>query len=189
MLKGLPWWWWAGGGALLVLSWGISGTRPLPAEASAVIGIWPVLVWSAMGVRESRHRTEEIVFSAAHALSRQTAALWSAGVLVAILTWSGFGARHLAVRDWMSFMALVIGTLFIPSLALACGVWTGSSKPFEVIYTVLWYAGPMSGLTAFDFVGATRGPAPLGRSVVYLGLVGALLALAVRGRRRQIRGR
>jgi len=33
----------------------------------------------------------------------------------------------------------LVAALFIPSLALAAGVWTGSGKLFEVLYLSLWY--------------------------------------------------
>lgn len=53
-----------------------------------------------------------------------------------------------------SLLAWLAGALFIPSLALALGVLTGSGKTFEVIY-VLWMYGVLQRVPAFDFVGTS----------------------------------
>jgi len=41
--------------------------------------VWPLLLWSKMGVRESLHRTGPLVFSCPRSLRRQFAALWVSG--------------------------------------------------------------------------------------------------------------
>jgi hypothetical protein len=75
----------------------------------------------------------------------------------------------------------------IPSLALALGVWTGSRRAFEVVYTFLWYLGPINQVAALDYVGVTAG-ALTGRFWRYDLLASVLLlALAALGRPRQIR--
>ena len=53
--------------------------------------MWPVLVWSQMGARESRFATQSLIFSSARTLHRQLPAVWVAGVMVAILTGGGYG--------------------------------------------------------------------------------------------------
>ena len=40
-------------------------------------------------------------------------------------------------------VALCCGAAFIPTLALAAGVWSQSSKLFEAVYLVWWYLGPV----------------------------------------------
>ena len=47
--------------------------------------------------------------------------------------------------DWTAAGAWAVGALFIPTLALALGVWSGSGKLFEVVFLVLWYSAPCSG--------------------------------------------
>jgi hypothetical protein len=87
-----------------------------------------------------------------------------------------------AVFTWM------VGALFIPSLALALGVWSGSSKLFQLTYLVLWYAGPMQGIQRFDFMGLDSAEAVAdGTSVAFIAAGVVLLALAAAGRRRQLR--
>ncbi|HKZ70982.1 MAG TPA: hypothetical protein VJ020_12935, partial [Anaerolineales bacterium] len=79
-------------------------------------------------------------------------------------------------------LSLLAGALFIPSLALALGVWTSNRKTFEIIYVLLWYMGPINRFAAFDYVGvSTRVFWP-----IYLLLSVLLVAFAVIGRKRQL---
>ena len=70
--------------------------------------------------------------------------------------------------DWEGMSAWLVGALFIPALALTLGCWSGSSKLFEVVYTMLWYCGPVEGLAVLDFMGASA-PA--------FGMIGTLIGL------------
>jgi hypothetical protein len=148
-----------------------------------VAWISPALVWSQMGCRESRHATQPLIFSAERVLYRQLAAMWTAGVLVALATGAGTGVRLLASSNWQQLTAWLAGALFIPSLALVFGVWSGSSKLFEAVYTVWWYVGPRHQLPSLDFVGGSRASSSHG---LYLILAAALLLASCLGRRRQM---
>lgn len=179
MLKGHLRWWYIVAAGLLVASFAVPD-----AEARQVLAglawIWPVVVWSQLGAREARHNTELLVFSSERALYRQLPAAWVAGVLLAIGTGGGFALRLLIARDTHVLFAWLAAALFIPSLALALGVWSGSSKLFEVIYTIWWYVGPMSHAPGLDFMSATPGSnAPM----FYFLAAGLLLAAAFAGRR------
>jgi hypothetical protein len=145
--------------------------------------LWPALVWSQMGCRESRNATQSLIFSAERVVYRQLAALWMAGVLVALMTGAGTAFRLLTSLDWPQLAAWCAGALFIPSLALALGVWSGSSKLFEAIYTVWWYVGPLHQLPSLDFVGGSRASSSPG---LYLTLAAGLLLASCLGRRRQV---
>src|SRR5207342_3563182 len=103
-------------------------------------------IWSAMGTRETRLRTEQMVFSAPHPVRRQLPACWLAGVLIAVLTGGGTGIRLLLAGDNLGVVAWLVGAFFIPTMALALGVWSGSSKLFEVLYLLMWYLGPANRL-------------------------------------------
>ncbi len=86
-------------------------------------------------------------------------------------------------------MALGVGALFIPILALALAVWSGGSKLFEVVYLVLWYAGPMNKiLPHLDFMGASGMALGVRLPLVYLLATLVLFSLAIVGRRRQLQG-
>jgi len=89
-------------------------------------------------------------------------------------------------RNLPGLSAWAIGALFIPTAALCLGVWSSSSKPFEILYTLLWYVGPMHGLPAFDFMGSAPATAATRYPLVYLALTAILFALAIAGRKRQL---
>jgi hypothetical protein len=146
----------------------------------------PMLIWSKMGTREARHRTDQLVFSSANSLKRQLPAVWLAGVLLAVVTGSGIALNLALHGDWLGVLAWVVGALFVPSLALCLGVWTGSSKSFEFIYTMLWYIGPLNRIEPLDFMGALPGSIEAGIWQLYLAITIILMGLAFIGRRWQI---
>jgi hypothetical protein len=88
--------------------------------------------------------------------------------------------------DWLHLLAWGTGALFIPTLALALGVWSGSSKLFEVVYMLWWYAGPINRVESLDFMG-TGSNLQLSRVLINGLLTILLLALALIGRKRQIK--
>jgi hypothetical protein len=182
MIKGLHWWWYVVAAGLLIAEFA-SPTAQAREGVLLAAWIWPVLVWSQMGCRESRNATQSLIFSAERVVYRQLAALWTAGVLVALLTGAGTAFRLLTSLDWPQLAAWCAGALFIPSLALALGVWSGSSKLFEAIYTMWWYVGPLHQLPSLDFVGGSRASSSPG---LYLTLAAALLLASCLGRRRQV---
>lgn len=148
--------------------------------------IWPLLIWSAMGTRETRLRTDQLVFSTAHPLRRQLPACWLAGVIIALATGGGTGIRLLVAGEQLGLLAWTVGAFFIPTMALALGVWSGSSKLFEVLYLFLWYLGPANHVGPIDFMGA-MGPLLPPRTPMFFLTVTAVLALfALAGRKRQL---
>jgi hypothetical protein len=80
--------------------------------------------------------------------------------------------------------AWATAALFIPSLALALGVWSSSNKLFEVLYMVLWYVGPVNQTPYLDFMGTGELVSMGVLSIYWIGTV-VLLGLAALGRRRQ----
>ena len=184
LLKGLPWWWLAGCAALSLAAF----FNPLETVRQGLLPaawLWPVLIWSGLGCREWRHATRQIVFSAPHPLASQIPAAWLAGFLTALLAGSGAGLRLLFAGDAPGMLSWLAGAMFIPALALALGVWSNTSKVFEVVYVLWWYLGPLHPLDmpALDFTGIA------GQNYWTAYLFGAVLLfiLAVVGRWRQIR--
>jgi hypothetical protein len=181
LLKGLRWWWYAI--ALLLVAACVFA--PLDAVRQGLFPaalIWPVLLWSNLGCREARHDTRQIVFSTPRPLGRQLLATWLAGFAVAAVMGAGAAVKFLLSADAPGLQSLLAGTLFIPSLALLLGVWTGSNKAFEIIYVLLWYMGPINRFAAVDYTGITTGrfwP-------VYLLLSVLFIILAVIRRRGQL---
>ena len=186
LLKQLRWWWYVVAAVLVVagvlLPAGVARTYLLP-----ITWLWPILVWSGLGVREGRYHTAPLVFSAAHPLGRQLPATWLAGVLVTVLTGAGVAAKLLLAGDGPGVLAWGVAALFIPTLALTLAVWSGGSKLFEVVYLVLWYAGPLNQIVPpLDFMGASQAAPAAGMPLAYLLATLALLSIAQAGRRRQL---
>jgi hypothetical protein len=182
MLKGHRWWWYAIAGVIFVAS----VASPLDASrggAALAALIWPVLVWSQMGTREALFNTASLVFSAERSLWRQLPAVWIAGIIVATLTNGGLAIRLLASGERVGLLAWAACTLFVPSLALALGVWSGTSKVFEAAYTVWWYVGPAHHTPWLDFLGTTSESA---QPQIYLVMTAALIAAAYLGRRAKL---
>lgn len=185
-LKGLRWWWYAVAIGLLIAQF----ASPLPIARGPLLAaawIWPVLIWSNLGVRENRFGTAQILFSCAKIVPRQILACWLSGVVVAAVTGAGAGARLLLVGDNTGALAWCAGALFIPSLALALGVISGTAKSFEGLFTVLWYIGPMNQTRGLDFSGAARSAHPARDAAIYLLLSAVLVAIAAVFRSRQLR--
>jgi MYXO-CTERM domain-containing protein len=86
--------------------------------------------------------------------------------------------------DRRSVAAWLAGALFIPSLALALGIWSGGSKTFEAIYVAWWYIGPAHQIPGLDFMGTT----PASSSPAAYSMAAALLLVAAYWRRRQSLG-
>ena len=105
---------------------------------------------------------------------------------MAFLTGAGFAAQTILAGQWTALAAWAVGALFIPSLALALGTWSGSSRMFEVVYLFLWYLGPMNRVPLLDYMGVTNEAVAIGIPLYYSAITVLLIGLSLIGRRRQI---
>ncbi len=176
LLQGKRWWWYAIAGGLMLGS--AVGTQASSQGFLLAAWLWPILVWSQLGCREIRYGTEALLYSSPQFLTRQLPASWMAGVLITAATGCGAGLRLLFAHDMAALLGWIAAILFIPAVALCLGVWSGSSKAFEALYTVWWYVGPAHQTPGLDFIGQTS------RSyVLYFLLAAGLLAVSYLGRR------
>jgi len=185
-LKGYSWWWYAVAAGLLVAQC----AAPLEVSRGPLLTaawIWPILLWSGMGAREARYGTEQLIFSSSGIMARQFPASWLVGVLIAVATGGGTAVRLLLAADYAGLFGWFAGALFVPTLALALGAWTKSSRPFEALFTGLWYVGPLNHVPGLDFTGGASGPHTVEYGGAYLALTCGLLAVAFWGRGRQLR--
>jgi ABC-type transport system involved in multi-copper enzyme maturation permease subunit len=181
-LKGQRWWWYAiAVGFIIACVFGdpkTTRTILLP-----ITWAWPVLIWSALGNREIHNNVQQMTFSSASPLWRQIPGQWLAGFIVTLLMASGAIARLGMDGDSTTLLAVISGSIFIPSLALASGVWSGTSKLFEILYMAIWYIGPLNhAIPELDFVGTTGNGYP----EFFIPLSIALIAAALIGRARQL---
>jgi len=184
-MKGYRWWWYATAAGLVVaqlLSLLDVSRGPLLTAA----WIWPILMWSAMGTRETRFGTQQLLFSSPDVVSRQLPAAWLAGVAITALCGAGTVVRLAIAGQGGALLAWTAGALFIPSLALALGVWTGTSRFFQGLYTALWYIGPLNRAPGVDFTGLGSGALAARYAWFYLGIAAILVAMSFAGRRRQL---
>jgi ABC-type transport system involved in multi-copper enzyme maturation permease subunit len=180
LLKGQRWWWFVIAGGLFIASL-VNTLENVRAFILPVTWLWPVLILSGLGSREIRHNVGQMVFSSAAPLTRQLPATWMAGFIITALTGSGAALRYLIVENSASLLVWLSAALFIPSLALALGIWSKSQKLFEVLHISTWYLA-MNGVGAVDYFGANGD----GRIGFFLPLSLALIVIAFVGRSRQI---
>ena len=185
MLKGQKWWWYAVALGLFIASL----ATPLAVSRGKLLAfawIWPILIWSSIGTREKRFQTNQLVFSAAHSIRHQLPAMWLAGVMVAMAAGGGTAIRLLFAGEGQALLGWLVGAMFIPTMALACGAWSGSSKLFEILYTVIWYAGPMQPTPQLDFMATSPKTIEMAMPRIFLLITLALVFLAMIARRRQL---
>jgi ABC-type transport system involved in multi-copper enzyme maturation permease subunit len=178
LLNGRRWWWWLGiaGLNIAILASPLMRTKLylLP-----VAWLWPLPIWSEMGNRERKNSTYQMVFSSARPVLRQLPAAWLAGVLVTVLFGIAGAVVFLSNGDLPGLAGWMGAVIFIPSLALALGVFSSGSRVFEVVYLFLWYMGPYQKVPGLDFI--------TGEPQVYLLAAAGLLLLSAYWRGRQVR--
>jgi hypothetical protein len=177
-LKGQRWWWYAVAAGLVVAQL-VSPADVVPILLIAA-WVWPALILSGLGCRESRFNTRQIVFSAPRPMS-QLLAGWLSAVLVTALLGSGGLVRSLLAGDAVALLGWLTAIVFIPSLALALGTLTGSGKAFEALY-VAWMYGLVEKVPSIDFAGLVPGS----HFYLYAPVAIGLLAIAALVRWRQL---
>lgn len=164
-----------------------TAVAPLTTLGTLVVPIVLLLllpVWSALGVREQFHRTEELVFVASNPLRLLSVSyLVSAAIGVGII----FPAvvRFALNGQFQTLFGGFVAVLCLPAVALATGIWSGKPAVFEVGYLTAWYLGPMNGVEPFDYLSASPATPPI-ISVAYLLLAMFAFSLAAIGRDRQV---
>jgi hypothetical protein len=182
LLKGQRWWWYVVMAGIIIACL-VNPSAVVREFALPIAWVWPILIWSAIGNREIHNNVQQLTFSSASPLLRQLPAQWLAGFIVTLLVSIGAIIRFIVDGDTAGLLALLSGTFFIPSLALACGVWSGASKLFEILYMLIWYLGPLNKLMALDYIGSHGN----GRPEFFIPFSIVLIVFAFIGRTRQIR--
>ncbi|WP_242220474.1 ABC transporter permease [Bacillus cereus group sp. BfR-BA-01380] len=185
VLKEQKWWWYVGAFALIILC--LLSPMWLVKELFAPLSwVWPILIWSNLGVRETRYFTRDIIFSSPYPIHRQIPASWLSGFVIALITGSGLGIRYLVSGEIVEFLAWIVGAMFIPTFALVLGVWTGTKKSFEALFMTLMFVGILNKQKYVDFMGIVEGSIDLGMPIVFLVITFVLMIFSIYGRRKQI---
>lgn len=117
--------------------------------------VWPILIISGIGNRESRYNTSQIMFSTISPIKVQLPAIWFATLLFLGILGSGSLFKALSTGELTSIMGWITAVIFIPSLAFFLGIFTGNNKTFEVIY-IMWMYLLTQNINALDFMGMTN---------------------------------
>jgi hypothetical protein len=186
MSKIPPWWW------TVIAILGIGCCFLLPFDlvrgfAGPLCWVWPILLWSSLGVREKLHGTEQILFSSLSPDRRQLIATWMAGWLVTLFTGIGFGFQMMVYGGLWEGAAWFVGSLFIPTFALGLGLWTGTSKVFEVSYLLFIFVGLLNEVEIFDFMGSIPSTVQRGQYGVYFVLILLMVPFIFWARRHKLR--
>ncbi len=185
LIRGGSVWWY-----LILAGFGLAQLiAPLEAvRAVAIPGAWIlcVLTFSPMGHRELQQGADQLIFSCLSPIKKQFPAMLLGGFLIAFMVVSPAFVRFVVSGEWFSAVMLLSGALFIVSLALACGSLTRTSRTFEILFTAIWYMGPLN-RSPLDFVGvdpvlSQAANAPFGFFVASV----CLIAAALQGRRWQM---
>ncbi|MEF8800760.1 MAG: hypothetical protein V5A56_06975, partial [Halolamina sp.] len=184
-LRGQPRWW----SLSYVAAVAATAVAPLGLTRSILLPtalLLPLSIWSELGAREHRYRTIELVFVNSNPVQLLLLS-YTAGVAVGLPLVGPTLARFAVAGQWGAFLGGAAAVVFLPSAALAAGIWTGREGVFEIGYLITWYLGPMNGVIPFDYTAAVAATSRAGVPLLYLLLAGLGLGAAAVGRRRQVR--
>jgi hypothetical protein len=183
LVKGRPWWWYLI--AVFIFLLGLIGPPGGRDVTLALAMIWPVIAWSSLGMRETFYDTYKLTFSAAHPFGRQFMASWLSGVLLAAIAVSGAAVRMVSEGGSERLPIILLAVLFSPSLALALGTWSNSSRLFEVVY-LLWLFIGVNGAVPLDFMQVLQTKPNQLMLAAYFALTAVLFAAGLAGRWKQV---
>jgi len=192
-VRGQRWWWYAGAVVLVMGPLGVLAGSGLSSSASELARrvllplafVWPIFVWSELGVRVTKHRVADLVLSSNHPV-RQLIAEWVAGVTVAVGVSSGLIVLFVVTGQVGGLLGVATGVLFAPALAIAMGIWSRSSWLFEMTYLLVWYIGPLNGATVADFIGVTTASVQKDIPLIFIALSGVLVGFALIRRKMEL---
>lgn len=121
-------------------------------------------------------RVNQVLFSAPSPLRYQLVAAWLAGVLAAVLL--GFGALFRFFPEPALLIGFAAGAIFFSSLVLILGVATRTERAFQILLLIIWYLGPLYGLSALDVTAAADASIRGGIPWLYLAVSPVLLGIA-----------
>ncbi|WP_410982100.1 hypothetical protein [Bacillus cereus] len=178
MLKGFTIWWYVI--AIGLIAFGLICPVDIARGWLPIIIIWPIAIWSQMMTRETYYGTDQIIMSSCSPFYKFFAT-WISGIIVGFIISSGVIIQFILIEDISLLLSWLSGIVFIPTLALAFGLWSRTRKLFEVVYMLLWYLGPVNHLPYVDFLGISTSYV-----IMYITLSILLLCIALVGQLQQM---
>jgi hypothetical protein len=148
--------------------------------------VWPLVIWSAIGARQTLFDMKSLMFSSAGVHSRQFIAMLLAGIAVAVVMCLPMLVRAAAAGEFAYLALLAASVLLMPATAFALGVVSGSRKFFEVIYPLIWYGGSIDNVKPIDLLGTSADSVGTTRGLVFIVLAAGSVATAWLYRRRSV---
>jgi hypothetical protein len=185
-LKGHHWFWYAVAVGLVVAQFAapfeIARLYLVPASM-----VWPLVIWSSMGTRESRFGTVQLLVSSPRPVMRQFLAIWLSGLLIAVVSIAGMAFRASLEGYWLYAATLTAAALLVSTAALTMGTLSGGRRLFEVSYLTIWYIGSIDHLTTVDLFGTTDASITIMKFAVLILVAAASLIIAFLVRCQQVR--
>ena len=146
-----------------------------------------VLLISPLGQRELNQHTYMLVFTCPSPLKKQLMAMLGAGMLILVVSVSGALLRYIVMLDFTAIGSLFVGIFFTVALAICCAALTRTNRTFEIVYTFVWYVGPMQQQSYLNFIGTDPSFSQSHQlPVIFLLSSFLLMALAAIGRKAQM---
>ncbi len=169
--------WWMLGALGLAIACGVAPLGVVTAYILPVAFIWPLERLSALGSRERHWGVDDILATTRGYVNRTQPIQIAAGTLLGTAICVGYLIRMIATGHSLGALACVLVITATAAVALALGTVSASPRPFEALYLLLWYIGPINHASFVDFSAATL-TAPLylsaiAATVVVVSLLGA----------------
>jgi hypothetical protein len=145
--------------------------------------LWCVLVLSQLGQLEKQANTEELITYSKKSTMLQRLTSFAAGWVLFAIASFGSLVRFAAMAEWLLLVQIIIAISFSVSLAYFCGAFTGTRRTFEILFTAVWYIGPIQSLLYLDFFGVNSEVSwQAGMPYYFVAIALCLLMLTVRAK-------
>lgn len=141
--------------------------------------IVPIFVLAKAGTYDRRYKTESYMFAIENYKLKQLVSIWVANFTIMLIVSSSTMIKVAFCYEPVRALYVLIGVIFITSLAVFLGTVSGNSTLFELIYIVLWYAGPLNKVKYFDFLGVSERKIEIHLPITYLLISLILIAVSV----------
>lgn len=177
--------WWTIGAIGIAVACGVSPIGNVTDYLLPLALIWPLERISALGSREARWNTGDILATTRGYAQTQLVQV-AAGTLLGALICAGYLARLLVTGHPASALACVLVIAATAAIALVLGTIGGSSRPFEALYLFVWYIGPINHGPVLDFVGPMLTNPLLLASIATMLIIAASIGTAVSRQARRV---
>lgn len=173
--------WWMLGAAGIAVACGLAQLATVTAYLLPIAFIWPLDRISSLGSRERRSGVDDIFLTTRRYVQRTQFVQIAAATLLGALVCSGYLVRVIASGHPAAAIATVLVVAATAAAALALGALSSSPRPFQALYLLVWYVGPINREAFLNFSSATL-TAPLALAGIAAAVVLAATLAATAGR-------